>query len=157
MLLKGWWWSLWPWTRKRLSVYRLVIPHAWKPAVHGTLSRLPPTITPELMHAVRLCRISYIRDSPPSETRVATFRRARFVHWIQQVSLPLIDKGESHKGLPILASTNELLFWKSQRVYLVVDAISRLDVRSLIDLSRCVDLTRRLVILSSFANTTRLC
>lgn len=58
MLLKAWWWSPWPWTRKRLSVYRdaaCYSARAWKLAVHDTLFRLSPMITPELLHAVHLC------------------------------------------------------------------------------------------------------
>lgn len=84
------------------------------------LSRLDyPTIT-ELLHAVRLyARIHAIH--PPSEPRVAILCRARFVHWIQQVSLPRSTKGSRTKDSLSSAFTNELSFRKLRRVYLAVE------------------------------------
>jgi len=89
---------------------------------------------------------------------MATLSSATCIEFSQSASLS--RQWKTHKGLPIFTSTNELSLRKSQRCIPSHRTISRVDIRSLIDLLRSVSLANehhRLVIPWSFANTMQLC
>lgn len=122
-----------------------------------TLSQLARAITPKLLHAVlilsRIRRLSSLRAAYGH-----FFERNSCIEFSQSASLS--RQWETHKGLPILTSTNELSLRKSPRCIPDRRTISRVDIRSLIDLLQGVSLAdehRRLVIPWSFANTMQLC
>jgi len=82
----------------------LIIPRAWKPPLPSRLSDDYGVIARGALiwciHAIH----------PPSEPRVAILCRARFVHWIQQVSLPRSTRGSRTKGSLFLLSRMSFRF-----------------------------------------------
>lgn len=74
-----------------------------------------------IARGVLICRSSHTRDSSSLWVARSHFVSSTIGPLNSASQPPSIDKGESHKGLPILAFTNELSFRKLRRVYLVVE------------------------------------
>lgn len=113
-LLKGWWRPSWPWTRKRLPVC----------ADYSTCMKAlsPVSIIWRLRsYCTRCAYMMHTRDSSSLWAARGHFVSSTIRPLNSASQPPSIDKGESHKGLPILAFTNELSFRKLRRVYLVVE------------------------------------